>query len=129
MIPVTKFRRRPDPRGYAGRDHRYGGGEWQPRFSGDGGPATGASLTVSAIAVDGLGDLFIAEAGVPGIRDGTINTIAGGGLCCYGYYSGAGGPATAGKFSWTSGVAVNRTGNVYVADTYNNVVRVLRPIQ
>lgn len=102
----------------------------KPTNSGDGGPATAGALYMNAILVDAFGDLFIAEAGgTPGIReitpDGIINTIAGRGPCCNGY-SGDGGPATDGRFSLTSGVAVDRMGNLYVADTYNNVVRLLQ---
>jgi hypothetical protein len=39
----------------------------EPDFSGDGGSATSAAINISAIAVDGLGDGFIAEPGMPGI--------------------------------------------------------------
>jgi hypothetical protein len=96
-------------------------------YSGDGGPATDASLTMKAIAADGLGNLFIAGGvGVREVtRDGIITTVAGNGQ--FGD-SGDGGPATEARFGYPSSIAVNRTGNVYVADPSNNVVRVLSPV-
>ena len=108
-------------------------GNGKPCCSGDGGPATAAALAVNAIATDSVGDLFVSEAVLQGIReitpDGVINTIAGCGGPCPSQYSGDGGPATDARFSLTYGIAVDRVGNVYVVDTYNNVVRVLRPVQ
>lgn len=103
-----------------------------PPATGDGGPATGAPLAMDAIAADGMGSLFVASGGIPGIRqitpDGIINTVAGSNqpFGAFGY-SGDGGPATQATLGSTSSVAADRTGNVYIADTVNNVVRVLRP--
>ena len=92
---------------------------------GDGGPATDAELAdPTGVAVDGSGDLFIADNGNNVIREvsgGIINTIAGGGNPASGI--GDGGPATQAKVSNPGGVAVDSSGNVYIADTGNEVVR------
>jgi hypothetical protein len=75
-------------------------------FSGDGGPATVAALSPSAIAIDGAGRVLIAEPGNNRIRrielDGTINTIAGNGTRGF---SGDGGPATSAELGQPFGVA------------------------
>ena len=97
-------------------------------FSGDGGPATSAQLSgVQAVAVDQAGNLFIADQGR--IRkvsaNGTINTVAGDGTSGF---SGDDGPATSAQIAYPQGVAVDGAGNVYVADTGNNAIRILRPI-
>jgi sugar lactone lactonase YvrE len=105
--------------------------------SGDGGPATSAVLQGAfAVAVDGAGNLYIAGGNLTGYfggsgsvrkitRDGIISTIAGNGVSGY---SGDGGPAAGASFSpATAGIAVDGSGNVYVADVFNNVIRVLNP--
>src|SRR5580765_869493 len=56
-------------------------------FSGDGGPATGAQLNYPwDVAVDGAGNIFIADQGNRRVRKvspgGTINTSAGNGASC-----------------------------------------------
>ena len=95
-------------------------------YSGDGGPATAALLSgPTGVAVDGSGDLFIADAGNNVVREvvqatGSIVTVAGTGTADY---SGDGGPATAAQLSAPAGVAVDGSGNVFVADTANNVIR------
>ncbi|OYV76399.1 MAG: hypothetical protein B7Z74_00540, partial [Deltaproteobacteria bacterium 21-66-5] len=100
-----------------------GNGTWG--FSGDGGPATEAEIGASAgIAVDSSGDLFIADLGGR-IREvdhstGIITTVAGNGT--YGF-SGDGGPATAAELDIIQGVAVDSSGNLFIADTNNRRVR------
>lgn len=94
-------------------------------FSGDGGSALAAALNQpSSIAFDTIGNLFIADAGNNRIRkidtSGIISTVAGTGVAGH---SGDGAPALAAKLNFPSGVALDRFGNIFVADTYNNRVR------
>src|SRR5215467_11751407 len=112
-----------------------GGGQSNP---GDGGPATNAQLYFPAgVAVDAAGNLLIADWGHQRIRvvaaktgtfygqamtTGDIYTVAGNG----GYgYSGDGGPATGAELANPEGVAVDAAGNLVIADTVNNRVRVV----
>jgi hypothetical protein len=95
-------------------------------YTGDGEPATNAPLWApTGVAADKAGNLFISEP--VRIRmvttDGIIRTVAGNGEPGY---SGDGGPATKGQLWNPTGVAVDGAGNVYVADSFNNVVRILR---
>jgi trimeric autotransporter adhesin len=81
---------------------------------------------VGGIAVDALGNLYVAETSANRIRKidpaGVISTIAGRGS---GNYSGDGGPATSAQLSDARSVALDATGNLYIADTGNNTVRVV----
>ena len=113
-------------------------GDGQYGFSGDGGPATAAALsTPSGVAVDGSGNLVIADSAnnrvrVLAARTGTfyrqamtagdIYTVAGNGTKGY---SGDGGPAAAAALNLPNGVAVDGMGNLVIADTTNNRVRVV----
>jgi hypothetical protein len=95
-------------------------------YSGDSGPATAAELDVPlGLAVDSAGDLFIADTGNNVIREvvkatGNIITIAGNGTEGY---SGDNGPATDAELNAPYGVAVDSAGDLFIADTYNNVIR------
>ncbi|HEX3877472.1 MAG TPA: hypothetical protein VHW24_10830, partial [Bryobacteraceae bacterium] len=94
-------------------------------YSGDGGSATGASLnTPVGLALDKAGNLYIADEGNNAVRmvtpGGTISTIAGRGTQGY---SGDGSAATAAQLNGPQGVAVDSAGNVYIADTLNDVIR------
>ena len=98
-------------------------------YSGDGGPATAASLLVpKGVAVDAAGNLYIADTGNARIRKvapgGTITTVAGNGV---GGYSGDGGPATAASLDRPPGVALDAAGNLYIADYWNNRIRKVAP--
>ena len=95
-------------------------------FSGDSGPATSAQLNNPAgVAVDGTGNLYIADLDNNRIRrvdaaTGTISTFAGSGRRGF---SGDGGPATSAQLNNPAGVAVDGTGNLYIADLDNNRIR------
>jgi uncharacterized protein (TIGR03437 family) len=98
-------------------------------FSGDGGAATSAQLNrPTAVAVDLGGNLYIADSSNHRIRrvaaNGIITTIAGNGVEAF---SGDGGAATNASLSFPLGVAVDRSGNVYIADAGNNRVRRITP--
>ena len=98
-------------------------------FSGDGGPATEAELGApAAIAIDADGNLYIAEFFNHRIRkittDGTITTIAGTGTPGY---NGDGQPAIESQIGEPTGVAVDRSGYVYISDQVNMRVRVVTP--
>ena len=108
-------------------------GNGNPGYSGDGGPATSATMMhPAAVAVDVAGNLYIADSGNSSIRkvavSDTISTVAGGGIAGYsggssGGYSGDGGPATDASLDYPSGVATDLAGNLYIADTYNQRIR------
>jgi sugar lactone lactonase YvrE len=100
-----------------------GDGAWG--YSGDGGAATAAELnTPSGIAVDVSGNVYIADYGNNRIRKvtptGIISTIAGNGTAAY---SGDGGAATAAELYTPSGVTLDGSGNLYIADQFNNRIR------
>ena len=95
-------------------------------YSGDNGPATQAELNNPAgLAVDSAGDLYIADTYNNRIREvnaatGIITTVAGNGS---NGNSGNGVAATSAKLNYPGGVAVDATGDLYIADTNNNIIR------
>ena len=102
-----------------------GGGNEPVGFGGDGGPAISAELALPwGVALDASGILFITDSGNYRIRkvsaSGIITTVAGNGVLGF---SGDGGPATAASFSTLAGVAVDASGNLFIADTGNSRIR------
>ncbi len=113
-------------------------GDGSNEFSGDGGPATSAGLNAPAgVAVDGAGNLVIADTSDQRIRvvadstgtfygramtAGDIYTVAGDGTAGF---SGDGGAATSAKLAIPGGVAVDGAGNLLIADSGNNRIRVV----
>jgi trimeric autotransporter adhesin len=110
-----------------------GGDQW----SGDGLPARETGLTCQGVAVDATGNLIIADVLNQRVRvvaartgsfygqkmtAGDIYTIAGTGTKGF---SGDGGPATKANFRDPAGVTVDNAGNVVIADSANNRVRVV----
>jgi sugar lactone lactonase YvrE len=94
-------------------------------FSGDGGPATAADISSpSGVAVDGQGNLFIADTSNYRIRrvtsDGIINTVAGNGSRGFG---GDGGPATSAQFSGPTGIFTDGSNTLFIVDSGNQLIR------
>lgn len=100
-------------------------GNGSAAYAGDGGYAANASLNApSSIAIDTSGNLYIADSMNYRIRkvnlSGVISTVAGNGTVGY---SGDGGSAVNAQLANPSGIAVDSTGNLYIADSWNSVVR------
>jgi sugar lactone lactonase YvrE len=93
-------------------------------YSGDGGTATNARLNGPlGLTVTASGDLYIADTGnsvVRKVSGGVITTVAGNGKQGY---SGDGGAATKAELKFPAGVAVDSSGNLYIADTGNWAIR------
>jgi hypothetical protein len=123
-------------------------GNGLPYFSGDGGPATEASLNSGGgsapsfgLALDSANNLYIAETNSNVIRritpDGMIHTVVGNRMSVTdgimslgafntntkGGYSGDGGIATAAQMSFTPDVAIDPAGNLFIADQLNHRIR------
>jgi sugar lactone lactonase YvrE len=96
--------------------------------SGDGGPAATATLSgPTDLAVGPDGELFVADTGNSCVRridpDGVISTAVG--VCGQLGYEGDGGAAEDALLNQPYGVELDADGNLYVSDTYNQVVRVV----
>jgi hypothetical protein len=95
-------------------------------YNGDAQPATSANLYYPyKVAVDSSNNVYISDTYNCEIREvsaGTITQFAGGnGNGCA--YSGDGGPATSAALSYPLGIAFDSSGNLYIADQYNDVIR------
>jgi len=96
-------------------------------YFGDSGPATDAHLfNPTGVAVDTFGNIYIADQGNNVIRKvdatGIITTFAGTGMVGN---TGDGGAAGAAELYAPTRVAVDRIGNVYIADSGNNRIRMV----
>ena len=95
-------------------------------YTGDGGPAVDAALHgPDGIAVDSAGDVFFTQYNDNAVREvhaatGVITTVAGNGTAGF---SGDGGQATAAQLDGPSGIAVDSSGNLFIADTENFRIR------
>ncbi len=101
-------------------------GTGQAGFSGDGGPALDAQMNQPIdMALDAEGRLLVAESANHVIRridlsDGTITTVVGTGVRDFG---GDGGPAPGASLNGPRGIAVDASGNLFIADGSNNRIR------
>ncbi len=93
-------------------------------YSGDGAAAVAAQLHEPlSVARDAAGNLYIADRNNNRIRKvdaltGIITTFAGGGSSL-----GDGGAAAAAQLNWPSGAALDGSGNLYIADSFNHRIR------
>ena len=107
-------------------------GNGQVGFANGGGVALSAHLNgVGQIALDSHGNLYLADSFNNEIRKivlstGTISLFAGSSTAAFGY-TGDGGQAINALLNNPTGVAVDSAGNVYICDTYNDVVRMVTP--
>jgi sugar lactone lactonase YvrE len=101
-------------------------GTGEKGFAGDGGPANAALLNGPFdIAFDAAGNLYFSDTFNQRIRrvdarSGVISTTAGNGTAGYG---GDGGPASAAALNEPYGIAIDRAGNIFIADRLNRRVR------
>lgn len=102
-----------------------GSGTGTGTYSGNGGLATAAGMFgLTSVAFDGSGNLYIADRNNNVVRKvntmGIISTVAGTGVAGY---SGDGGAATSAMLNLPYGIAVDNTGNIFISDNGNNVIR------
>lgn len=125
IADTENFRlRKIDPEGMI--DTVAGVGTWG--YAGDGGLATDAQLgRLADVAVDADSRVYIADTDNSCVRvltpDGIINTFAG--QCGTRGFAGDNGPATTALLDRPYGVEVGRAGEVYIADTHNQRIRVV----
>lgn len=104
-------------------------GTGQAGFSGDGGPARNATFNApTGVVVDPGGNVYVSDNNNSRVRrisaSGTISTVAGNGLY---RFSPEGTPAPISFLYRPRGIAVDRSGNIFVADTDNHRIRKISP--
>jgi uncharacterized protein (TIGR03437 family) len=102
-------------------------GTGAPNYTGDGGPATSATLDGPVgVQVDSSNNLYISDQGNNVIRKvtsgGIISTYAGTGG--FGFF-GDGGPAVDAEFAYPASIGLDANGNLYIPDVNNNRIRVV----
>jgi uncharacterized protein (TIGR03437 family) len=112
--------------------HTFAGQCSYALFQGDGGPATQAKLNKPySVAVDPYGSVYISDTQNERLRkvtpDGIINTIAGSGTPGALGFAGDNGPALQAEFSSPSGLALDASGSIYIADKGNFRIRKILP--
>ncbi len=107
----------------------YFAGNGTAGSTGDGGAATSAELDAPEwLALDSSGNLYISELNrVRKVSMATGIISAAAGLNNSGY-SGDGGAAVAAEFRAPEGIALDRAGHLYIADSNNHVVREVSPL-
>ena len=103
-------------------------GDGSSGFSGDGGPAIKAQLSLPlGLAVDDRGNIYVSDGGNDRVRKidlaGVITTVAGNGRAGF---SGDGKPATSAMLNVPVAIAFGNAGEMYIADWQNNRIRVVR---
>ena len=97
-------------------------------FAGDGGAPDKVEMNgPTSVALDGSGNIYFVDSlnyRIRKLAGGTVTTVAGNGLLSR---SGDGGPAINAQLNAPAGVAVDSAGNLYIADTLNNMVRRVSP--
>ena len=103
-----------------------GGSGYNGSGSADGTGTAASFNTPAGVAVDSIGNIYVADSGNHKIRkitpDGMVTTLAGSGA-----EGSANGTGAFASFRWPSSVAVDASGNVYVADIGNNKIRIISP--
>jgi len=99
-------------------------GNGNTTLGGEGGLAISAQLGApNAVAVDSSGDLFFLDGSrAYEVSRGIVTVVAGNGTSGY---AGDGGPATSAQFQSPGGLAADHAGNLFIADSGNNRIRMV----